>query len=164
MSNFDSMLFSAHTGLKALRRMPDHHNGPLFGWESLWWAWVWIFTINNYWFKQDKARAHRDHNVDAWLETHFGNRLNTRTNVEGSSKFSELKPLNFHFWGYLKYRVHAFTQKKTFNTWKRTSPDKQASCLHMFLATSRGVWWPALSRMTTILSICLLCKRILKIK
>ena len=35
--------------------------------------------INNSYFKQDNASSHTAHNAVAWLETHFGNRLNFRT-------------------------------------------------------------------------------------
>ena len=64
--------------------------------------------INNYYFQQDDASSHTAHNVVAWLQTHFGNRLISRTTtVEWSPKSPDLKPPHFHVWGYLKDRVYA---------------------------------------------------------
>ena len=59
------------------------------------------------WFQQDGASPRSSNESLAWLQQRFPDRLiSRRCDPQWSPHSTDLKPLDFYIWGYLKYRVY----------------------------------------------------------
>ena len=64
------------------------------------------FVRARQWFQQDGATPHTSDDSLAWLQQRIGGRLiSRRCDPEWSAYTSDLNPLDFFLWGYLKDRV-----------------------------------------------------------
>ena len=58
------------------------------------------------WFQQDGAAPHVARHVLQWITNHFNNRcISRRTLHPWSANSPDLSPLDFHLWGFLKYKL-----------------------------------------------------------
>jgi len=59
------------------------------------------------WFQQDGGSPRSSNESLAWLQQRFPDRLiSRRCDPQWSPHSTDLKPLDFYIWGYLKYRVY----------------------------------------------------------
>ena len=66
------------------------------------------------WFQQDGATPHTAQKSLQWLKEKFDKRLiSLKTDVEWSPNFTDLSPLDFFLWGYMKDRVYAHKPRST---------------------------------------------------
>jgi hypothetical protein len=72
------------------------------------------FDIDKIWFQQDGATSHTAGDVIQWLYDTFGqNFISYRTENKWLPHSTDLIPLDFFLWGYLKERVYTPPPKTT---------------------------------------------------